>query len=236
MCLGLIHAKQISRLLLVDRLDQKEREEYYETPKIHGISTNDIRFMEADKLVNYTLILLYCATTLAATYAICTLGLLIGKRPLAITKLRKGRKNMQLLFINNCCCSYAGVVKRRCELILPWIIFQSIVCAVFAMTLFVAYACPNEFFTRYMGTIYLCRCESTFHEQINPKSLMHFFFLSLLFTGLISLFILFINLICLLLVLKYYKGLKMLKRLTEEVVIPITYRAVSWLLLELKIS
>lgn len=33
--------------------------------------------------------------------------------------------------------------------------------------------------------------------------------------------------ICLLLVLKYYKGLKMLKRLTEEVVIPITYRAVS---------
>lgn len=33
--------------------------------------------------------------------------------------------------------------------------------------------------------------------------------------------------LCLLLVLKYYKGLKMLKRLTEEVVIPISYRAVS---------
>lgn len=32
--------------------------------------------------------------------------------------------------------------------------------------------------------------------------------------------------LCLLLVLKYYKGLKMLKRLTEEVVIPISYRAV----------
>lgn len=78
MCLGLIHAKQISRLLIVDRLDQKEREEYYETPKIHGVSTNDIRFMEADKLVNYTLIVLYCATAVAATYALCTLGLLIG--------------------------------------------------------------------------------------------------------------------------------------------------------------
>lgn len=77
-CLGLIHAKQISRLLLVDRLDQKERELEYETPKIHGISTNDIRFMEADRHVNYTLIILYCATALTATYALCTLGLLIG--------------------------------------------------------------------------------------------------------------------------------------------------------------
>lgn len=78
-CLGLIHAKQISRVLLVDRLDQKEREEYYETPKFHGVSTNDLRFMEADKLVNYTLVILYSATAYAATYAICTLGLLIGK-------------------------------------------------------------------------------------------------------------------------------------------------------------
>lgn len=59
-------------------MDQKEREEFYETPKIHGISTNDIRFMEADKLVNYTLLILYSATALAATYAVCTLGLLIG--------------------------------------------------------------------------------------------------------------------------------------------------------------
>lgn len=63
----------------MDRLDQKEREEFYETPKFHGVSTNDIRFMEADKLVNYTLVILYSATALAATYAICTLGLLIGK-------------------------------------------------------------------------------------------------------------------------------------------------------------
>lgn len=60
-------------------MDQKEREEYYETPKFHGISTNDMRFMEADKLVNYTLIILYSATALATVYAICTLGLLIGK-------------------------------------------------------------------------------------------------------------------------------------------------------------
>lgn len=65
-------------MLLIDRLDQKEREDYYETPKNHGVSANDIRFMEADKLVSYTLIVLYTATALAATYALCTLGLLIG--------------------------------------------------------------------------------------------------------------------------------------------------------------
>lgn len=80
MCLGLIHAKQISKLLLVDRLDQKEREEYYETPRINGVSANDIRFLEADKHVKYTLILLYLATALAAIYALCTLGLLIGNK------------------------------------------------------------------------------------------------------------------------------------------------------------
>lgn len=75
-------------------MDQKEREEYYETPKIHGISTNDIRFMEADKLVNFTLILLYCTTALAATYAICTLGLLIGNRFKIINKF------ITILYIN----------------------------------------------------------------------------------------------------------------------------------------
>lgn len=47
------------------------------------------------------------------------------------------------------------------------------------------------------------------------------------FVGLTCLLILFLMMLCLLLVLKYYKGLKMLKRLTEEVVIPITYRAVG---------
>lgn len=79
MCLGLIHAKEIANILLVDRLDQKEREEYYETPKIHGISTNDIRFMEADKIVTCTLVIMYISTGLAAIYALCTLGLLIGQ-------------------------------------------------------------------------------------------------------------------------------------------------------------
>lgn len=55
--------------------------------------------------------------------------------------------------------SNAGVIKRRCELILPWVIFQSVVCGLFAITLFVAYAFPNEFFLRHMGTIYYCRCK-----------------------------------------------------------------------------
>lgn len=77
-CLGLIHAKEIANVLMLDRLDQKEREEYYETPKINGVSTNDIRFMEADKSVTYTLVIMYAATAFAGIYALCTLGLLIG--------------------------------------------------------------------------------------------------------------------------------------------------------------
>lgn len=78
MCLGLIHAKEIADILLLDRLEQKEREEYYETPKFHGVSTNDIRFMEANQLSTYTLVIMYMATAIAGIYALCTLGLLIG--------------------------------------------------------------------------------------------------------------------------------------------------------------
>lgn len=85
MCLGLIHAKEIANILLLDRLDQKEREEYYETPKFHGVSTNDIRFMEADKLSTYTLVIMYVATAIAGIYALCTLGLLIGKHSVHVT-------------------------------------------------------------------------------------------------------------------------------------------------------
>lgn len=81
----------------MDRLDQKEREEYYETPKIHGVSTNDIRFMEADKLVNYTLIVLYCATAVAATYALCTLGLLIGT--MKLDQLIEQLSSIEIFFI-----------------------------------------------------------------------------------------------------------------------------------------
>lgn len=93
------------------------------------------------------------------------------------------------------------------------------------MTLFVAYVCPNEFFIRHMGTVYLCRCKYfCFTDQFQNAMNFHRFEFS---TGMISLLILFINMLCLLLVVKYYKGLKMLKRLTEEVVIPIPYRTVS---------
>lgn len=47
------------------------------------------------------------------------------------------------------------------------------------------------------------------------------------FLDLVAFGILFTNIMCLMLVFKYYKGLKMLKRLTEEVIIPIPYRSVS---------
>lgn len=80
LCLGLIHAREIANLLQVDRDDQKEREQYYETPSIHGVSVNEIRLMEGDKLITYIMVTLYVCTVLAAVYALCTLGLLIGER------------------------------------------------------------------------------------------------------------------------------------------------------------
>lgn len=126
--------------------------------------------------------------------------------------------------------STAGVIKRRCELILPWVIFQSVVCGLFAITLFVAYAFPNGFFLRHMGTIYYCRCEYwVFKFHIRCKCFMRFIriMIDFHFVGLVAFGILFTNIICLMLVFRYYKGLKMLKRLTEEVIIPIPYRAVS---------
>lgn len=64
----------------MDRIDQKEREQYYETPSIHGVSVNDVRLMEGDKLITYIMVTLYVCTVLAAVYALCTLGLLIGER------------------------------------------------------------------------------------------------------------------------------------------------------------
>lgn len=56
-----------------------EREEYYETPKYHGRSIDEIRFNDARKLMNYRLISLYTATACVGVYALCTLCLLIGE-------------------------------------------------------------------------------------------------------------------------------------------------------------
>lgn len=123
-CLGLIHAKEIAHLLLLDRIDQKEREEYYETPRIHGISTNDIRFMEGDKLITFILVIMYVGTAVAGIYALCTLGLLIG------------------------------TLKRRCELIVPWMVFHSFVCVLSGLGLFVAYLHRNEYVNEYVGDGY----------------------------------------------------------------------------------
>lgn len=77
-CLGLIHAREIENLVFLDRIDQKEREEYYETPRIHGVSINEIRLTEGDKQISHVVVVLYVGTVLAAVYALCTLGLLIG--------------------------------------------------------------------------------------------------------------------------------------------------------------
>lgn len=48
-------------------------------------------------------------------------------------------------------------------------------------------------------------------------------------TAFIAISILFLNILCLLFVLKYYQELKMLKRITQEVIIPIPYRVVSFI-------
>lgn len=148
--LGLIHAKEIADILLMDQLDQKEREEYYETPKFHGVSTNVIRFMEADKLSTYTLVIMYIATAIAGIYVLCTWGLLIGVYafsrisscvvPILIDSflhyvlhhmpwiIRRTDTHTQTYGHID-----SGTMKRRCELMLPWMVFYSIVCVVSGM-------------------------------------------------------------------------------------------------------
>lgn len=55
--------------------------------------------------------------------------------------------------------NFVGVLKRRSELILPWLMYQVLICKLFAMALLVAYVCPNDFLNRHMGTVYYCRCK-----------------------------------------------------------------------------
>lgn len=92
-----------------------------------------------------------------------------------------------------------------------------------------AYLCRcNNFIYTYMHTDIIHKDNFLFTNKVRRNTLMkndfNFFSFS---TGMISLLTLAINMLCLLLVLRYYKGLKMLKRLTEEVVIPIPFHAVS---------
>lgn len=61
-----------------DRQDHKEREEYTETPRFHGISTNDIRFMEADRAIQNTISLMWFVFLSAAMYSCVSVSLVIG--------------------------------------------------------------------------------------------------------------------------------------------------------------
>lgn len=156
MCLGLIHAKEIADILLLDRLEQKEREEYYETPKFHGVSTNEIRFMEADQLSTYTLVIMYAATAIAGVYALCTLGLLIGTH-LLTRHSHRFFHCFQFYFACHCYVyspSILGTMKRRCELMLPWLVFHSIVCILSGMGLLVTYLHRNQYFDNVIGDGY----------------------------------------------------------------------------------
>lgn len=62
-----------------DRQDHKEREEYTETPRIHGISTNDIRFMEADRVIQNTISLMWFVFLSAAMYSSVSIALVAGE-------------------------------------------------------------------------------------------------------------------------------------------------------------
>lgn len=55
--------------------------------------------------------------------------------------------------------AFPGVLKRRSELILPWILFQAFACTLFIVILIIAYMCPNDFLNRHMNTDNYCRCK-----------------------------------------------------------------------------
>lgn len=77
--LALIQIYHASDRLDNDRQEHKEREEFTETPRIHGISTNDIRFMEADKVIQHNISLMWIVFLFAATYTCASISLITGK-------------------------------------------------------------------------------------------------------------------------------------------------------------
>lgn len=109
--------------------------------------------------------MLYIGTVLAAVYALCTLGLLIGKCQKA----------------NNCVTwaqfsfPFAGTLKRRSELIVPWMVFHTFICIGTGIVLLVGYLHTDEYFgDGYSVCEYTCRI--TDYAQESDLRLVRQFF------------------------------------------------------------
>lgn len=99
MLLGLINAEKAQKLLMEDIEDQKEMEDYYYYPAVNnrGDTLDIVRLNSATKLASSTVFKLTVGTGIATIYLLVCLGL------------------------------FAGVVKNRANLIVPWMIFDVIV-------------------------------------------------------------------------------------------------------------
>lgn len=99
MLLGLINAEKAQKLLMEDIEDQKEMEDYYYYPAVNnrGDTLDIVRLNSATKLASSTVFKLTVGTGIATVYLLVCLGL------------------------------FAGVVKNRANLIVPWMIFDVIV-------------------------------------------------------------------------------------------------------------
>lgn len=141
-------------------------------------------------------------------------------------------------------------MKRRCELMLPWLVLHSIICILTGMGLFVTYMYRNQYFDDLFGDGYsVCKYSAiyTYFRYIKHYAvILHqcncilsiFFFVCLFmrvcmcdlifyfFQGLFAAVVFFTNIFLWYVVRAYYESLKMMKRLTEEVVVPIPCPAV----------
>lgn len=99
MLLGLINSEKAQKLLLEDIEDQKEMEDYYYYPAINnrGETLDIVRLNQATHLASRTIYYLTIGTTIATIYLLVCLSL------------------------------FAGVIKNRAHLILPWMIFDVVI-------------------------------------------------------------------------------------------------------------
>lgn len=99
MLLGLINAEKAQKLLMEDIDDQKEMEDYYYYPAVNnrGETLDIVRLNSATKLASSTILKLTIGTAIATIYLLVCLGL------------------------------FAGVIKNRSHLIIPWMVFDVVV-------------------------------------------------------------------------------------------------------------
>ncbi|XP_059613071.1 uncharacterized protein LOC132259446 [Phlebotomus argentipes] len=76
--IGLMHAKEVHKMLLADIEEDREINEYTAMPDVYAVSRNEMRFKTAQELTKYTLTVLYVALVLSATYVLSCIILLKG--------------------------------------------------------------------------------------------------------------------------------------------------------------